>query len=177
MEELIAKRYAKALMELSDSKSLEADVAALKSLSSKIEESDVKEIVVSPLVSNDKKFELLVEPLKSKLDDKLYKLLAVMSSHGRLSLLPKVVEFLEYEMKRASNSFEGTISSDGTVIRDDIVKLEKRLEDYTGSKIKLKDSGVKIDGIKVEVDDLGIELSYSKDRVKADLLAFIQQGL
>ena len=177
MEELIAKRYAKALMEISDSKNLEADIAALKNLSSEMEDKNVKEIVVSPLISNDKRFELLVEPLKEKLDDKLYKLLAVMNSHGRLSLLPKVVELLEYEMKRTKNSFEGTVSSDGTVKREDIVKLEKRLADYTGSNIKLKESGTKIDGIKVEVDDLGIELSYSKDRVKADLLAFIQQGL
>ena len=177
MEELIAKRYAKALMELSDNKSLQNDINILNGLSSTMKEKSVNELVISPLVSNDKKFEILVEPLKNKIDDKLYKLLLVMSIHGRLSLVPKVSEYLEYEMKRAENSFEGVISSDGTVKRDDITKLEKRLSEYTGAIIKLKNSKNKIDGIKVEVEDLGIELSYSKERVKADLLAFIEQGL
>ena len=177
MEELIAKRYAKALMELSDSKSLQKDVMVLKALSSSMREKSINELVISPLISNDKKFEVVVEPLKNKMSDKLYKLLSVMSSHGRLSLIPKLSEYLEYEIKRAENSYEGVISSDGTVKRGEIAKLEKRLSEYTGATIKLVNSGNKIDGIKVEVEDLGIELSYSKDRVKADLLAFIEQGL
>ncbi len=177
MEELIAKRYAKALMDISDESALKADVESLKKLASTVNEKDVKELVVSPLISNDKKFSILVEPLKGKIGDKLYRLLSVMSSHGRLSLIPSVAEFLEYEMKKVTNSFEGTLLSDGSIKRGDIAKLEKSLSDYTGANIKLINGKEKIDGIKVEVEDLGIELSYSKERIKADLLAFIQQGL
>ena len=177
MEELIAKRYAKALMEISKSDDLENIVQSLQDISSSLNEEKIKELVSNPLISKDKKFENLIAPLKDKIDDNLYKLLAIMSDENRLSLVPTLAEILSYEMKMASNSFEGTISSDGTLEEDDIKKLEERLSQYTGATIQLKDSDKKIDGIKVEVNDLGIELSYSKDRVKADLLAFIQQGL
>ena len=177
MEELIAKRYAKSLMDIAKDGELQKDLEVLRGLAKSMQDAKVAQLVSSPLVANSKKFELIVEPLKDKMSQNLYKLLEVMSEHNRLPLIAKVVDYLDYEIKLAGKSFEGVVSSDGTLKKDDIRKLEDTLSNYTGYSIKLNNSGQKIDGIKVEVEDLGIELSYSKERVKADLLAFIEQGL
>jgi F-type H+-transporting ATPase subunit delta len=177
MEELIAKRYAKALMDLCDEKSLDGIIASLEELSTSLKSEKVKELVANPLISSSVKFETLVAPLKGKIDEKLYRLLEIMSENGRLDLIPELASILEYERKLASNSFVGKVESDGTLADEDIERLEKRLSEYSGAKIVLERGAEREDGLRVEVEDLGIELSYSKERVKADLLAFIQQAL
>ena len=115
--------------------------------------------------------------MKGKIDEKLYRLLEIMSENGRLDLVPELASILEYERKLASKSFVGKIESDATLADEDIKRLEKRLSEYSGAKIVLEKGAQREDGLRVEVEDLGIELSYSKERVKADLLAFIQQAL
>jgi len=60
---------------------------------------------------------------------------------------------------------------------DDIAKLESSLKSYTGSTIKLTHKKSDLDGIKVTVDDLGIEVNFSKERVKEQLIDFITRDL
>ncbi len=177
MEELIAKRYAVALLELSDSKVLQNQIASLENMVEALATDRIKEIVESPLVSNSDKFKSLVEPLKGSIDDTLYKLIAVMSQKGRLNLLPELLDIIKFEMKKRSNEFEGTIESDKSLTNRDIKNLEKTLQRYSGAKITLKKVGETEDGIRVKVEDLGLELNFSKSRVKADLLAYIQQAI
>jgi F0F1-type ATP synthase delta subunit len=50
MEELIAKRYAKALMDLCDEKSLDGIIASLEELSTSLKSEKVKELVANPLI-------------------------------------------------------------------------------------------------------------------------------
>jgi len=177
MEELIAKRYAKALLDISDEKSLETILEELNALSESLSSKEIADAISNPLISNESKFETLILPLKDKMDKNLFRLVEIMSENGRLSLIPTLKDILEFEIKKRGNKFEGSIESDGTLKAEDIKKLEDRLSEYTGAQISLKEIAKDKDGLKVEVEDLGIELSYSKERVKADLLAFIEQGL
>ncbi len=177
MNELIAKRYAKALMECSSSKELKSQLATLSALKKSLESPEVAELVASPLVSGEKKFELLVAPLKKKIDGKLYNLLHLMSEKGRLDLLPDLAEILAFELKKQSNRFEGTVEADDALEKAEIKRLEKILKHYSGAEIQLKQSDKQSDGLHVAVEDLGLELSVSKSRIKADLLDFIQKAL
>ncbi len=76
--ELIAKKYAKVLIDIENAKSLNEDLKVLKALSDALENREVAEVVNSPLRHNSKKFELFIEPLKSKMGKNLYKLLKLM---------------------------------------------------------------------------------------------------
>ncbi len=177
MNELIAKRYAKALMECSSSKELKAQLAALTALKKLLESPEVAELVASPLVSGEKKFELLVAPLKKKIDGKLYNLLHLMSEKGRLNLLPDLADILAFELKKQSNRYEGIVEADDALEKAEIKRLEKILKKYSGAEIALEQINKKSDGLHVAVEDLGLELSVSKSRIKADLLDFIQKAL
>jgi F-type H+-transporting ATPase subunit delta len=177
MEELIAKRYAKALMEVSDPKKIASIAETLRKLAESMQTQKSAQVVGSPLVSGDEKFDLIVKPLEKKMDTNLFRLLMIMSEKGRLGLVPEMAKILDFEIKRASNSFVGTIESDSTVNAKNIKKMEEALEKYSGAKIKLEKKSGKSDGLKVKVDDLGLEISFSKARVKSDLLAYIQQAL
>ena len=177
MNELIAKRYAKALRELVPEKELPDQLRLLRQLQESFNAPEVDEIVRSPLVRGTEKFRLLVEPLKEKIDPRLYRLLEVMSEKGRLDLVPALAEILDYEIKRLQNRFDGTVEADSKLPKEKIAELESVLEHYSGAKITLKQTGAKSDGLKVAVDDLGLELNVSKSRLKSELLDFIQRAL
>lgn len=177
MKELIAKRYAKALMESSSAKEIKAQLAALQALRETLSEKELSEIVESPLVPGGRKFELLIAPLEGKIDGKLFNLLKVMSEKGRLDLIPDLAEILAFEVKRESNRFEGVVEADDALDKEEIKRLEKILDRYSGAEIKLKQINDSGDGLHVAVEDLGLELSISKSRIKSDLLDFIQKAL
>jgi F-type H+-transporting ATPase subunit delta len=174
---LVAKKYAKALLEL-DGISLTDVQEQIASIAEVINsDSSVKSFLESPLAKNSAKFSAIVEPLKDKLDSKVLALLDLMATKGRLSLIPELSSILSKEMMIKSNKFTGLIESNDDI--DDTLKekLEKKLASYSGADIELSVKKSDIDGVKVEVSDLGLELNFSKESVKKALLEHIQKAL
>jgi len=177
MSNLIAKKYAKALMESSDKKEISGYLDILDSLAAAFEDERVREIVNSPLVSREDKIEIFLSALGKNPAATLENLIKLMGQKGRLDLLPELVSIIQFEQKKAANSYEGVLVSDETLSDDSIANLEKSLEKYSGAKIKLSQSDSDQPGMKVTVDDLGIELSFSRERVKQALIDYIQKAL
>ena len=177
MENLIAKKYAQALLEI-EGISLEDVAAELTALAELIENnSDVKEFLNSPLVKSEKKYEALVSPIEDKLDSKVINLLKLMSQKGRLAIIPELSEILTKEIKVKNNSFVGIVESGEELDSTLVKKLEKKLSAYSNSEVKLETKKSDLDGIKVEVSDLGLELNFSKQSVKNALIEHIQKAL
>jgi len=170
--------YAKALMEsISKSSELKKAISSLREINETLSGEKAREAVASPLLSGRKKFDLFIAPLEKKIDKKTFCLLEIMSEKNRLNLLPELVDILQFEEKKASRQFEGIVVAEKALNKDDLKRLEGVLNRYSGAEIKLKQTKEPSDGLRVEVADLGLELSFSKSRVKADLLDFIQKAL
>ncbi len=177
MENLVAKRYAKALMGI-DGITLSDAIEQLGALAEAIESSsELKEFLLSPLVSSSKKFDAIIAPLKEKLDPKVFALLELMAQKNRLSLIPELKAILEKESRLASNHFNGVIESADELESSLVEKLAQKLQKYSGSDIDLEVKKSDIDGVKVEVSDLGLELHFSKESAKKALIEHIQKAL
>ncbi len=177
MVELVAKRYAKALMEIEGGAKIEVFIQALEGIASALEEPKAKEIIASPLVATDEKTALITEALGAKADPILLELVKVMGEKGRLSLIPDLTAILKFEKKKESNSFVGKVESRNALGTAELQSLEEALSKHSGAKIMLEQVESDLNGVKVEVEDLGLELNFSKDRVKASLLDYIQKAL
>jgi F-type H+-transporting ATPase subunit delta len=94
-----------------------------------------------------------------------------------LDLIPTIAKTLNQELQRESNRYEGVVTSRNILSGNELRELECSLQDYTGSTIKLVQKQSDLDGIKVTVEDLGIEVNFSKARVKAQLIDFITKSL
>jgi F-type H+-transporting ATPase subunit delta len=175
MEELIAKRYAKALsMATKDVKSL---VAKLDVLSEALSNKEVSEVLLSPIVDSDKKTDMVLSVLKKDKDGILKNFIKVLGEKKRLDLIPAITKVLNAEIQKESNVYEGVLKSSKELDEKEIKKLEKTLSNYTGAKIKLNQEKSELDGLRVSVDDLGIEVNFSKERVKEQLIDFIKKSL
>ena len=177
MEKLIAKKYAKALMESGDEAVVSRRLDILQAIGDTLSDPAVKAFISSPLIERNKKSELILKALEGADDTVMTNLITLMSEKGRLDLIPDLVEIIAFERKKASNRFEGTIYSNETLSDGTVKKLETSLEKYSGAKIALHQVATDQDELKVEVEDLGIELSFSRDKVKRALIDHIQKAL
>ncbi len=177
MDKLIAKKYAKAIMESGEDAVVSQRLEVLKAIGDALIDANVKAFVTSPLIEKGKKAELLLEALEGGHDSVISNLIALMTEKGRLDLIPDLVAIIAFERKKASNRFEGTIYSNETLSDSTVQKLEATLERYSGASIALNHVPTEDDELKVEVEDLGIELSFSQDKVKRALIDHIQKAL
>ncbi len=175
MEELIAKRYATALSSVS--KDVKNIVAVLNVLTEAISAPEVQEALTSPIVAAEKKTEMILSALGKEADAKLVNFIKILGENKRLDLIPAIAKVLNADLQKESNQYEGVLKSSKKLEKEELAKLEKTLERYTGSKIKLKQEKTDLDGLRVSVDDLGIEVNFSKQRVKEQLIDFIKKSL
>jgi len=177
MEELIAKRYVQALLSTSkrDEKANLAQV--LQNLSLSLNDEKISQMINSPIISNDVKVGTLVDSLGKGAGKKFVNFIKILGENGRLSIIPAISVILNAEIRKESNEYEGIVKSKTTLDSDALTELEETLKRYTGSTIKLNQEESDLDGLRVSVDDLGIEVNFSKERVKEQLIDFIKKSL
>jgi len=175
MEELIAKRYATALSSVS--KDIKGIAGVLNVLTEVISTDEVKTALTSPIVAAEKKTEMILSTLGKDADATLVNFIKILGENKRLDLIPAIAKVLNADLQKESNKYEGVLKSSKKLGKEELGKLEKTLEKYTGSKIKLTQKKTDLDGLRVSVDDLGIEVNFSKERVKEQLIDFIKKSL
>ena len=175
MEELIAKRYAKALSSVS--KDISAISEVLNILIVAIGNKEVKTVLNSPIIASEKKTEMILATLGNEADTTLINFIKILGENKRLDLIPAIAKVLNSDLQKVSNKYEGVLKSKETLDAAALSNLEETLKKYTGSTIKLTQEKSDLDGLRVAVDDLGIEVNFSKQRVKEQLIDFIKKSL
>lgn len=175
MEELIAKRYAKALS--SASQNIASITEVLNVLTEVINTKEVHIALTSPIVASEKKIEMILSALGEDADITLINFIKILGENKRLDLIPAIAKVLNADLQKVSNEYEGVLRSKKTLDASALSKLEETLKKYTGATIKLTQETSDLDGLHVAVNDLGIEVNFSKQRVKEQLIDFIKKSL
>ena len=175
MEELIAKRYAQALSSVS--KDLPGILEVLNVLSEVISSSEIQSTLTSPIISSENKTAMILSALGENADGSLVNFIKILGENRRLDLIPAITKVLNTDQQRVSNEYEGVLKSASSLDEAALANLEETLKKYTGSTIKLTQEKSDLDGLRVSVDDLGIEVNFSKQRVKEQLIDFIKKSL
>ena len=176
MEELIAKRYVDALLGVADKKERTEYVQVINGIAESFSDPKVLAMVEAPIISTDAKVDTILSALGKDVDAKLSNFIKLLAEHKRLGLMPQIAKVLNAQIQKETNSYTGIIKSNTKLDAAEIVKLEKTLDRYTGSKIKLSEELTDLDGLRVDVNDLGIEVNFSKERVKEQLIDFIMKS-
>jgi len=175
MEALIAKRYAKALSGAVSN--VEEAVAVLEEIGAAIASPKAARVIDAPIVGSAEKTALIVEALGDQVDGAIVNFIKLLGEHGRLGLLPEIVKVLRADLQRKANRYEGVVESASEVDEAKIGALEEALSNYSGTQVKLHTRQSDVDGLRVRVEDLGLEVNFSKERVKMQLIDYIKQSL
>jgi len=174
MEELIAKRYANALSSVSDNISTSLEV--LNNISKVVSSKEINDTLNSPLISSEQKTDMMLSSIDGA-DNSLINFIKILGENRRLDLIPVITKVLNSQQQKLSNKYDGIVESSSDLNEETISNLESSLGDYTGAVITLTQQKSDNDGLKVSVDDLGIEVNFSKSRIKEQLIDFISKSL
>lgn len=175
--ELIAKRYIKPLMESCDQSSLDNLAELLGSVAKAYDDQKFIAIMNSNDIKASVKCQLILDmvaPANSSTVNNLVKLLA---ENGRLPLIPVLASELKRSIASSKRTYKGRIYSNSVVDQASVDLIARDLGTKTGSTIALDYVASDFDGIRVEVDDLNVEINFSKSRLNAQLIEHILKAI
>ncbi len=175
--ELIAKRYIKPLMESCDQVSLENLAELLNAVSKAYDNNKMKNIMNSGDVSESAKCQLILDMVAPASSGVVNNFIKLLSENGRLSLIPVIADQLTREISRAKRTYTGRIYSNNAVDQSSVETIARDLGNKMGSTISLSYVPSDYDGIRVEVDDLNVEINFSKSRLNAQLVEHILKAI
>lgn len=177
MEELIAKRYIKALKDGSDAASMENALSVFSVLAESFQDNKFIQIIENPSVSLKDKSDILLDAVKSAKSDKIDNLIKLLVENRRINIIPAIAEELRKDVAFSTKTYEGIIYSDSDIDAKVIQELSDGLGKKFDSKMSLSFVKNNFDGIKVDVEDLGVEINFSKERINTQIIEHIIKAI
>ena len=175
--ELIAKRYIKPLMESCDQASLDNLSILLATVAKAYGNEKFNLIMNSNEVSSNAKCQLLLDMVANVGSSTVNNFIKLLAENGRLSLIPVIADQLAREIGRQKRTYKGRIYSNNIVDQASVDTIARDLGLKMGATISLSYVASDFDGIRVEVDDLNVEINFSKSRLNAQLVEHILKAI
>lgn len=176
MKDLIAKRYVKALLDGRDLNSATAVYNDLKTISSAFKVEKFISIISSSEVDNSSKVELIISFVEN-CSDELKNLIKLLGTKKRIDLIPDIVKVLEGQISRMNNTYTGVVYTNKELKAKYVSSIEDQFSKKFDVKLSLSQNVCDYDGIKVDIDSLGVEISFSKERLKSQMINHILKAV
>ena len=177
MEELIAKKYIKALNAGSDLESMKNITEVFSVLAEAFNNAKFVSILDNPHVNASDKSDILLDAVKSASSDKINNLIKLLVENKRINIIPAIAKELQKDMDRSTKTYDGVIYSDSEIDTKVMTELSNGLNKRFDSTITLTFVKNDFNGIKVEVEGLGIEINFSKDRINNQIIEHIIKAI
>ena len=177
MNDLVAKRYVKALVDGRDNKVINSVSDKLNIISSAFADEKFNSIVSSPEVAVSAKVNLVISLVDLSNDTILSNFIKLLGEKRRLPLLPLIAKELRSQIAKMNNSYVGVVYTNQELSNDYVSSIEEQFSKKFDVKLSLSQNVCDYDGIKVDIDGLGVEISFSKERLKSQLIDHILKAV
>jgi F-type H+-transporting ATPase subunit delta len=176
MSNLIAKRYVKALVKNRDLNHLFLINDQLKFIASAYSDEKFLNIIHSIDVSIYNKVDLLLSFVGDK-DYLVNNLIILLGKNRRLNMIPAISKELDKEYSILVNKYSGIVYSNTELSNDYMTEMENKFSSKFGVNLTLTNKVCDYDGIKVEIDDLGVEIGFEKNKFKSQMIEHILRAV
>lgn len=177
MEELIAKRYIKAIKNSSDIATVTNMSKIFSAIAESFKNDKFIQIINNPDVSQNQKSEILLDAVKSANSNEVNNLIKLLSEHNRLNIIPALAEVIRKDLANTNKTYAGVVYSDSDIDTKVIEDLSDGLGKKFSSNISLTFVKNDFNGIKVDVEDLGVEINFSKTRINSQMIEHIVKAI
>jgi len=177
MEELIAKRYIKALKSNADLESMQNITTVFSALAQAFKNDKFVNIIDSSNVDVKEKSKLLLDAVKEVDSQKVNNFIKLLVENKRIQIIPAIANELKKDLAKSTKNYEGVIYSDSDIDTKLIEDLSAGLSKKFDSTISLVSVKNDFNGIKVDVEGLGIEINFSKDRIDSQIIEHIIKAI
>lgn len=171
----VSKKYTKALAGAQSETELKQTYVSLRNISSALKISKFQDILASKDISIEQKA-LLISEISENKDAKFANLISLLLKAGRIEIVPAIAEGIRELLAAKSGKADGKTIASFDVDAADLSTISKALSLKLNRDIALsfeKTDTAHFNGIKVEIDDLGVEVEINKDALKKSVIAHI----
>ncbi|PRM90533.1 F0F1 ATP synthase subunit delta [Aliarcobacter cryaerophilus] len=176
MKDLVAKRYVKALVDGRDLNNVTLISEKLNEVSKAFKSDKFKSILASSDVSEVEKTKFVLS-LIDKADKSLENFIKLLGEKRRLDIIPEIAFELKTQIAKMNSNYIGTVYTNKELSNSYISSIEEQFSKKFNVKLSLSQNVCDYDGIKVDIDGLGVEISFSKDRLKTQLINHILKAV
>jgi F-type H+-transporting ATPase subunit delta len=176
MSSLVAKRYVKALLDGRDNETITTVANELNTIASAYSQDKFVSILLSTEVSLEAK-ENLIFSLLDNCSDTTKNLIKVLGANKRLDIIDVVSDELNKQLAVLTNNFTGVIYTKDKLDDKYVDSIEKQFSKKFGVELALTQNVCDYDGIKVDIEGLGVEIAFSKDRLKSQMINHILKAV
>jgi F-type H+-transporting ATPase subunit delta len=177
MEELIAKRYIKAIKKSFDGGSIELVASVFSVLAQSFKDEKFIAIINNPDIDAKQKSEILLTSIKSVNSKEIDNLIKLLAENNRLNILPAIAEGFRKDLALSTRTYTGIIYSDSDLGDKVIQDLSSGISKKFDSSITLTFIKNNFNGIKVSVEDLGVEIDFSKSKITNQIIEHILKAI
>lgn len=172
----ISKKYVRAIIASSDDKELESISTALFDLAGCFKSEKLRNIISFPNIKPEEKVDFLLSLIDYK-NDKVKNLINLLAQNKRLNLIPEIANSLLEQISAKNGNYIGNVYAQASLSDSELEELAKKFSQHFKADINLSDAKDKFNGAKVELDGLGVEVSFSVDRFKSQLNEYILKAI
>lgn len=176
MVELLAKKYCKALVEGKDVASIQKYFTIINEISSAYGDEKFLTIIASNEVSVENKINLILSFVENT-DVTLNRFIQVLGANKRLDIIPAISCELASYLADLTKNYTGIVYSNEILNESYMKDLEEKFSSKFNVTLNFSNKVGNYDGIKVEIDGLGIEIGLSKDRLKSQMIEHILKAV
>ncbi|EAJ6142603.1 F0F1 ATP synthase subunit delta [Campylobacter lari] len=173
MESVIAKTYAKAILERND---FEDFYSNLLELSSAFASNKFIDVLNSYEIKQGKKLEFILSLLDNP-SDAFKNFINLIVDNKREMLIPEITKELSEQKALKENTFLGQVYSKEQLSAEEIKNLEEKLSAKFNANIRLDSKISDNDSVKISLDGLGYEISFSMQSLKAKMNEYILKAI
>jgi len=177
MEELVAKRYINAIRGLTDLETFEKIATLFFGLSNSFNDAKFLDIISNPSVKKSDKATLLLDSVKVAESKMVDNLLLLLVEKNRVNVIPAIAEGMRKIIAADKKLYSGTVYSDSDIDESTLQSISAGLSKRVDANVDLNFVKSDFNGIKVDVEDLGLEVNLSKDRINSELINHILKAI
>lgn len=172
----IPKKYAKAILSCESKDSLNELVISLKKLSTYFKNHEFKNIILMPSIKPQKKINFIFSLIDNS-DSMTKNLITMLANNNRLEIIPSLYKEITSQLAISDNKYIANVFTEQELSKDELAQLSKSFSGYFNADITLEKVDKKYNGAKVELNELGIEVSFSIDKFKTQLSEHILKAI
>jgi F-type H+-transporting ATPase subunit delta len=171
---MIVEKYTKAFLASLSEDEISPAYDAIAKIASVAKDPKFILIVKSPLLGIDEKIDVLSKIAEYD-NPKFLNFLRIILENKREDLFKEIHTSLYEKVSRHFNTYAGVV--EGKISQSTLKEIEEKLSKKFDATVKLHLNEKDINGIKVFVDILNVEVALSEEKIKSDLINNILKAI
>ncbi len=175
-KDVIAKKYARSIYDSYKGDTKNA-LEALTKIITASDNDDYNKVIQNPFFSDAQKSEFVLSIIDTK-EDKVINFIKLLAKKNKLIVLPLIINYLNLFYLNDSGKYEGSIFASEAMSQKDVDNLSKLVSKKISKDVSLsykKDS--EFNGVKISIEQLDLELVFSKDYIRNKLASHILKAI